>query len=108
MELLAVVFFGVSLAYANGANDNFKGVATLFGSGTTDYRVALRWATAMTFVGSLVMGAIFVAVDSDRTLCSRTGISPLELQKLLLGIHVPAPLRSLLESASAAVGAGAP
>ncbi len=42
----------------------------------------------LTFVGSLVMGAIFVAVDSDRTLCSRTGISPLELQKLLLGIHV--------------------
>lgn len=31
------------LAYANGANDNFKGVATLFGSGTTDYRRALRW-----------------------------------------------------------------
>ena len=23
-------------AYANGANDNFKGVATLFGSGTTE------------------------------------------------------------------------
>jgi PiT family inorganic phosphate transporter len=42
------------LAYANGANDNFKGVATLFGSGTTDYRKALLWATATTFLGSLV------------------------------------------------------
>jgi len=41
------------LAYANGANDNFKGVATLFGSGTTNYRRALAWATATTFLGSL-------------------------------------------------------
>lgn len=47
--LVAVVSF---LAYANGANDNFKGVATLFGSRTTDYRKALWWATATTFAGS--------------------------------------------------------
>jgi PiT family inorganic phosphate transporter len=47
--LLAATAF---LAYANGANDNFKGVATLFGSRTTDYRQALRWATATTLAGS--------------------------------------------------------
>ncbi|PIQ84134.1 MAG: phosphate permease, partial [Candidatus Omnitrophica bacterium CG11_big_fil_rev_8_21_14_0_20_63_9] len=47
--LLLVVAF---LAYANGANDNFKGVATLFGSRTTDYRKALWWATATTLAGS--------------------------------------------------------
>jgi len=47
------------LAYSNGANDNFKGVATLFGSGTTRYRVAITWATAMTFLGSIA--AIFLA-----------------------------------------------
>jgi len=41
------------LAYANGANDNFKGVATLFGSQTTSYRVAIAWATATTFLGSV-------------------------------------------------------
>ncbi len=45
---LAVLF----LAYTNGANDNFKGVATLFGSGTTSYRKALWWATATTCAGS--------------------------------------------------------
>ncbi len=73
MELLAVVFFGVSLAYANGANDNFKGVATLFGSGTTDYRVALRWATAMTFVGSLV--ALALASELLQTFSGR-GLVP--------------------------------
>ncbi|MBI2986524.1 MAG: inorganic phosphate transporter [Deltaproteobacteria bacterium] len=41
------------VAYANGANDNFKGVATLYGSGTTDYRSALWWATVTTLAGSL-------------------------------------------------------
>lgn len=47
------------LAYANGANDNFKGVATLFGSGTTNYRRALTWATVTTLLGSLT--AVFLA-----------------------------------------------
>jgi PiT family inorganic phosphate transporter len=42
------------LAYSNGANDNFKGVATLFGSRTTSYRVALAWATVTTLAGSLL------------------------------------------------------
>ena len=50
--LVWVLLTGLVLAYTNGANDNFKGVATLFGSGTTDYRKALWWATATTFVGS--------------------------------------------------------
>lgn len=57
---LAVILIAVGcLAYANGANDNFKGVATLFGSGTTNYRGALTWATIMTFLGSL--SAVFLA-----------------------------------------------
>lgn len=47
------------VAYANGANDNFKGVATLFGSGTTDYKKALLWATFTTGAGSLA--AFFLA-----------------------------------------------
>ncbi|MBI2605076.1 MAG: inorganic phosphate transporter [Deltaproteobacteria bacterium] len=54
MTALLAILFGVFLAYANGANDNFKGVATLFGSGTTDYRRALAWGTASTFLGSFV------------------------------------------------------
>ena len=36
------------LAYSNGANDNFKGVATLFGSRTTNYKWAIGWATLTT------------------------------------------------------------
>jgi len=51
--IIALVLATLFLAYSTGANDNFKGVATLFGSGTTDYRKALGWATATTFAGSL-------------------------------------------------------
>lgn len=50
--LLALLCMAL-LAYANGANDNFKGVATLFGSGVADYGKALNWATAATFAGSI-------------------------------------------------------
>ena len=53
--LLAVAF----LAYSNGANDNFKGVASLFGSRTTTYRTAITWATLTTFAGSVC--SIFLA-----------------------------------------------
>jgi PiT family inorganic phosphate transporter len=47
------------LAYANGANDNFKGVASLYGSRTTNYRTALAWASVTTLLGSIT--SIFVA-----------------------------------------------
>ncbi|MEJ8840949.1 inorganic phosphate transporter [Lacibacter sp. H375] len=47
--LLAVLL----LTYANGANDNFKGTATLWGSGTLNYKQALLLATLFTFAGSI-------------------------------------------------------
>jgi PiT family inorganic phosphate transporter len=47
------------LAFSNGANDNFKGVASLFGSGTASYRTSLTWATITTFAGSIY--ALFLA-----------------------------------------------
>ncbi len=40
--LITLLFIAVCfLAYANGANDNFKGGASLYGSGTCGYRKAL-------------------------------------------------------------------
>jgi PiT family inorganic phosphate transporter len=55
-----LIFLAVCLlAYANGANDNFKGVASLFGSRTCGYRVAISWATATTLAGGVT--ALFVA-----------------------------------------------
>jgi PiT family inorganic phosphate transporter len=56
---ILAVLIGLLLSYANGANDNFKGVATLFGSGTTNYRRALLWATITTALGSIA--ALIVA-----------------------------------------------
>lgn len=47
------------VAFTNGANANFKGVASLYGSGTTTLRAALLWGTATTFAGSLA--AAFLA-----------------------------------------------
>ena len=50
---ITIVCIGALLAYANGANDTFKGVATLLGSATAGYRQALLWAAATTGLGSL-------------------------------------------------------
>jgi len=53
--VLVFIFLTVLfLAYSNGANDNFKGVATLYGSNTTTYKSALTWATLTTALGSMV------------------------------------------------------
>ncbi len=42
MEELVLVG-ALVVAFVNGANDNFKGVATLYGSGTLSYRGALTF-----------------------------------------------------------------
>lgn len=59
MIIIFILLSTIFLAYVNGANDNFKGVATLFGSGTSDYKKALLWAAITTFLGSLT--AIFIS-----------------------------------------------
>lgn len=64
---------GLLLAYANGANDNFKGVATLYGSATTGYRTALIWATATTFLGSIT--AVILAGELLQTFTGK-GLVP--------------------------------
>jgi PiT family inorganic phosphate transporter len=47
------------VAFTNGANANFKGVASLYGSGTASLRTALWWGTLTTFAGSVA--ALFLA-----------------------------------------------
>ncbi|HIF01933.1 MAG TPA: inorganic phosphate transporter [Nitrospinaceae bacterium] len=53
MEATIIFIFLTTLflAYANGANDNFKGVATLYGSKTLNYKNALAWTTFTTALG---------------------------------------------------------
>lgn len=53
MELLLIAA-ALFLAFGNGANDNFKGFATVWGSESLSYRQALWLATAATLAGSLL------------------------------------------------------
>ncbi len=69
--LLLLAFATIFLAYSNGANDNFKGVATLYGSKVLSYWKALNWATVTTFAGALIS---FVAGQKLLKLFSGSGI----------------------------------
>ena len=64
------------LAYSNGANDNFKGVASLLGSRTASYKTALRWATITTLLGSIC--SFFLATSLLRKFSGK-GIVPDQL-----------------------------
>ena len=75
--ILTILFISACfLAYSNGANDNFKGVATLFGSGTTNFKKAINWATITTFSGSVA--AIFLANELVKNFSGK-GLVPDEL-----------------------------
>jgi len=54
-----LVIAALFVAFNNGANDNFKGFATVWGSGTLRYRPALALATIATVAGSLA--SLFLA-----------------------------------------------
>ncbi len=76
MLILLLIAATVFLAYSNGANDNFKGVASLFGSKTCSYRTAISWATVTTFAGSVT--SIFLAEALLKRFAGK-GIVPDEL-----------------------------
>ena len=59
MLLIALFVATCFLAYSNGSNDNFKGVASLYGCRAASYRTAITWATMTTFAGSIA--SIFLA-----------------------------------------------
>lgn len=65
MMLMLVLTLGFALAYSNGSNDVSKGIATLAGSGVTDYRRAILWGTVWTGAGGLA--AAFVSRAMIRT-----------------------------------------
>jgi inorganic phosphate transporter, PiT family len=48
-----LAFAVMFLAFSNGANDNLKGVATVYGSKTLSYKQALTLATVAQILGSL-------------------------------------------------------
>src|SRR6188508_1284617 len=90
--VLAVGF----VAFTNGANANFKGVASLYGSGTTTLRRALLWGTATTFAGSIA--ASFLAQGLLKKFSGR-GIVPDELvqaPEFVSAVAIAAALTSFL------------
>jgi inorganic phosphate transporter, PiT family len=64
ISLLAIAL-AFALAFANGSNDVSKAIATLVGSGVTNYRSALAWGTVWTVFGAGM--AAFVASAMIKT-----------------------------------------
>jgi PiT family inorganic phosphate transporter len=96
LELCLLVLAVLFVAYSNGANDNFKGVATLFGSGTCTYRQALAWATCTTLAGSLL--ALWFAAGLIESFKGK-GLVPDEVTRhpaFLLAVSLGAALTVLL------------
>lgn len=96
LTVSSTILFGLLLAYANGANDNFKGVATLFGSGAAHYKKALYWATITTFLGSiaaLVLAKGLLASFSGKGLVPDSVVG---LQSFSVSISLAAALTVLL------------
>lgn len=67
-----------AVAYANGANDVSKSIATLVGSGVSEYRKAVLWATGWTVAGALLStltGAALVKTFSTGLLASESAVT---------------------------------
>lgn len=91
--LILAVFW---LAYSNGANDNFKGVATLYGCGTVSYRKALTLTTVATLAGSAL--SILLAGTLVKSFSGK-GLVPPELTQssaLLISVAAAAAATILL------------
>jgi len=89
MTLPYVTFLLVlALAFANGTNDVSKAIATLVGSGLTNYRTAIVWGTIWTMAGAgvaaLVAGAM-VKTFGNGLLQAGTIISPTIALAILSG-----------------------
>jgi PiT family inorganic phosphate transporter len=96
MFLIALFFATCLLAYSNGANDNFKGVASLFGCRAASYRTAITWATITTFAGSIA--SIFLAQAFLKRFSGK-GLVPDTLagsEQFLLAVVVGAALTVIL------------
>ncbi len=84
------------VAFTNGANANFKGVASIYGSGTASLRTTIWWGTATTFAGAIT--ALFAARGLLAAFSGK-GLVPDALTqspKFLLAVALGAALTSFL------------
>ena len=116
-ELFVPTVIGAAfLTYANGANDNFKGVATLYGSGVLSYRAALVSGTTATWFGSIA--ALFIADELVRSFSGKGLVDPAILAQgtvavaggaavtVLLATRAGLPISTTHALIGALVGAG--
>ncbi len=106
------------LAFINGANDNFKGVATLWGTGRYRYHTVLLWATLTTFAGALLSGVLadnlIKVFNGSQFLGKVTSVDPAFLSAVALGAAATvllatwlgAPISTTHSLAGSLVGAG--
>jgi PiT family inorganic phosphate transporter len=65
MTIALLVLAALLVAFANGANDNAKGIATLVGSGMARMKPALGWANLTTFLGAVAAVPMALYVDTN-------------------------------------------
>lgn len=121
MEFSVVTFFLLlfllALAFANGTNDVSKAIATLVGSGVTNYRTAIMWGTAWTVVGAGASGLVAAAmvrtfssglIEPDATIPPALIFSVLigAMGWVLLASHTGLPVSTTHALTGAIVGAG--
>ncbi|MCH8942391.1 MAG: anion permease [Bacteroidetes bacterium] len=88
MEILFIVFAVIFISYYNGANDNIKGVATLYGSDIISYKKAILWGSFTTATGSLL--AFFIAQKLIVNFSGK-GLLPVEMLNTI-PINIPIAL----------------
>lgn len=91
-----LIVTALAVAYANGANANFKGVASLFGSGTTSYRTSVSWAAVTTAAGcvtALLLPGTLLQAFSGKGLVPQTLI---DQPAFLLSVGAGAAFANLL------------
>jgi PiT family inorganic phosphate transporter len=88
MELFLVMAV-VALAFANGANANFKGVASLYGSGSASFDQSRLWAMVCTAAGcgaAMFLGSDMVKAFSGKGLIAEAWIgNPMFLTAVAAG-----------------------
>lgn len=84
----ALVALTLALAFANGANDVSKGIATLAGSGVSKTRAAIVWGTVWTIAGALTASfgqQALAATFSGKGLLRAPVTSPVFLLAVAIG-----------------------
>lgn len=115
----ALLLAALLLAFANGANDNFKGFATVWGSATLGYRKALWLASLATLAGCLAswllagelvqhfQGKGLVADEATRSPSFAAAVALGSATTVLLAARLGLPVSTTHALVGALLGAGA-